>query len=123
MVVEAGRDGVEPNDALPRVDVDEAEPVVLLDACSFADTQRSVREHSNAIPAKNKHASEAGKGPGVWRRVEWSLVDACGSDGEQFHVGREVREDVTLVVVGEGGDGCGGRVWVWSLVGHVDRKS
>ncbi len=82
VVVETGRDGVEPNDALPRVDVDEAEPVVLLDACSLADTQRPVREDSNAIPAKNEHASEAGEGPGVWRRVEWSLVDACRSGGE-----------------------------------------
>ena len=63
VVVELGRDGVEPHYSLSGVDVDETEPVVLLETCSLSDAQRSVGIDRNTIPAEDEHASEASEAP------------------------------------------------------------
>ncbi len=116
MVVELLGDGVEPDDALSCVEVDEAEPVVLLEASSFADPHGTVWVYGDAIAAKDEHASKASRGPIVRGGAKRGMVNAGGCDCNNLAVRRDVVEDGSPVVVGERGDGRGGGLGEW--VGH-----
>ena len=65
VVVEVGRDGMEPYDAFSGLDVNETEPVVLLDARPLADTKGSVGVDGDSVPAEHQHSPEASEAPGI----------------------------------------------------------
>ena len=119
VVVEVGRDGMEPHDAFSGLDVNETEPVVLLDACPLANTKGSVGVDGDSVPAEHQHSPEASETPGICWGTEWRLIDTSRSDGNELDVGWKVREDVASVVVREGRDGGGGRVRVSLSVSHI----
>ena len=118
MVVELRGDGVEPDDAFCGVEVDEAERVVLFEACAFADPQGTVRVNRDAIAAKDKHASKTSRGPVVGCSAKRRVINASGYGCNNLAVGRNEVEDGPSVVVGKRGDGRGGGLRVW--VGHVN---
>ena len=118
VVVELRRDGMKPDDAFCGVEVDEAERVVLFEACAFADPQGTVRVNRDAIAAKDKHASKTSRGPVVGCSAKRRVINASGYGCNNLAVGRNEVEDGPSVVVGKRGDGRGGGLRVW--VGHVN---
>ena len=62
-VLEVLRDLVHPNNALARRDIDETEPVLLLEACPSAGAEFSVAPGGNAVTAEDHETSEAGVRP------------------------------------------------------------
>ena len=118
IVVESLGEGVEPDDAFSSIEVDEAEPVVLVETRALADAEGPVRIDGDAIAAKHEHASQAGRGPLVGGGAKGSVVDASRRYGEDLAIWRDVVEYGALVVGGKRRDCRGGRSWV--RVGHGD---
>ncbi len=119
VVVKVGRNWVEPHNSLSRIDVDQAEPVVVLDTRPLSDPEGSVRVDGNSVPAEYEHAAKTRESPGVCRGTKRSLIDTCGRDGDDFDVRRKIGHDVAFVVLGERRNGGGRRVRVCLNVSHV----
>ena len=86
LVVEVGRNRMEPYDSFSGVDVDKAEPVVLLDTRSFADSEGSVGVDSDSVPAEYEHAAQSSESPGFCGSTKRRLIDTGGRDGNDFDV-------------------------------------
>ena len=106
-----------------RVEVDEAEPVVLLETRALAGPQGPVGIHGYAIATKDEHASKAGRGPVVGGSAKGRVVDASGYGCNHLAVRRNVVENGPSVFVGEGGNGGGRGLRVWVRHGSIVRRS
>lgn len=67
-------DLVHPNETLTRLQIDEAEPKVLLESRTWSDAQPSIGMKCKAIAAENKEATETGLRPARRSSAERRMI-------------------------------------------------